>query len=329
VGNESWACGGHMRAEYYADLYRRYATFCRNYGDNKLYKIACGPGNALATPEEDYHWTEVLMREAGRYMDGLSLHYYTIAGPGWKEKGSATDFAEDAWFSALYKARHMDELIRRHGAIMDRYDPEKRVGLIVDEWGTWHDVEPGTHPGFLYMQNSLRDALVAAITLNIFNQHSERVRMANIAQTVNVLQAMVLTEGEKMLLTPTYHVFDLYKVHHDATMLPLHIECERYAGADADMPVIHASASLDAEKKIHLSLCNVHASESKELRCQLRGVEPAAVTGQVLTGPAINAHNTFEQPDLVRPVEFAAYSLRGDVLTIEMPARALVALELR
>ena len=328
VGNESWACGGHMRAEYYADLYRRYATFCRNYGDNKLYKIACGPGNALATPEEDYHWTEVLMREAGRYMDGLSLHYYTIAGPGWKEKGSATDFAEDAWFSALYKARHMDELIRRHGAIMDRYDPEKRVGLIVDEWGTWHDVEPGTHPGFLYMQNSLRDALVAAITLNIFNKHSERVRMANIAQTVNVLQAMVLTEGEKRLLTPTYHVFDLYKVHHDATMLPLHIECERYAGADADMPVIHASASLDAEKKIHLSLCNVHDSESKELRCQLRGAAPTEVTGQVLTGPAINAHNTFEQPDLVRPVEFDSYSLHGDVLTIEMPARALVALEL-
>jgi len=198
VGNENWGCGGHMRPEYYADLYRRYQTYVRHYSGNRVYKVACGPTG-------DYRWTEVLMREAGRWMDGLSLHYYTLPGT-WEKKGSATQFDESEWFSTLRNALHMEELIRRHSAIMDRYDPQRRVGLIVDEWGTWYDVEPGTNPGFLYQQNTLRDALVAGIHLNIFNNHAERVKMANIAQTVNVLQAMILTDGPRMIVTPTYHV---------------------------------------------------------------------------------------------------------------------------
>ena len=206
VGNESWGCGGNMRPEYYADLYRRYSTYVRNFSDNRIYKIACGASDF------DFRWTEVLMREAGRFMDGLSLHYYTVPGD-WSNKGSATEFDEREWFVTMKKTLVMDDLITRHSSIMDYYDPEKRVGLIVDEWGTWYDVEPGTNPGFLYQQNTLRDALVAGINLNIFNNHCDRVHMANLAQTVNVLQAMILTEGERMVLTPTYHVFYMYKVH--------------------------------------------------------------------------------------------------------------------
>lgn len=190
VGNENWGCGGNMRPEYYADVYRRYQTYVRNYGDNKIHRIACGPNS------DDYNWTEVLMREAARFMDSLTLHYYTVPGE-WQNKGPATGFAEREWFTTLRKTLHMDELITRHSVIMDKYDPERRVGLIVDEWGTWYDVEPGTNPGFLYQQNTIRDALVAGLTLNIFHKHHQRVRMANIAQTVNVLQAVILTEGEK------------------------------------------------------------------------------------------------------------------------------------
>ena len=193
VGNESWGCGGNMRPEYYADLYRHYQTFLRNYGDNKLYKIAVGPG----TP--DTHWTDVVMREAGKYMNALTLHYYTVPHD-WQHKGSATEFTEEEYYLTLRKAAYMDDLIVSHTHVMDRYDPEHKVDLIVDEWGTWFDVEPGTNPGFLYQQSTMRDAMVAAITLNIFNHHSDRVVMANIAQLANVLQAVILTEGDKMVL---------------------------------------------------------------------------------------------------------------------------------
>jgi len=219
IGNENWGCGGNMRAEYYADLYKRYATYVRNFGDNVIYKIACGPSAG------DYTWTEVVMREAGHLLNGLSLHYYTLPTNSWTgSKGSATEFGEEEWFKTLKHTLVMEELVTKHSIIMDKYDPEKKIGLIVDEWGAWYDVEPGTNPGFLYQQNTLRDALIAGINLNIFNNHCDRVQMANIAQLVNVLQAVILTEGDKMLLTPTYHVFNMYKVHQDADLLSVEFE---------------------------------------------------------------------------------------------------------
>lgn len=223
VGNENWGCGGNMRPEYYADEYRRYQTFCRNYGDNKLYRIACGPSSG------DWNWTDKLMERAGRYLDAITLHHYTVPHT-WDKKGSATDFDADEYYLTLRNAAYMDTLIRGHLAIMDKYDHEHRVGLIVDEWGTWFDCEPGTNPGFLYQQNTMRDAMVAALTLDIFNSHCDRVVMANIAQMVNVLQAVILTDGAKMICTPTYHVFDLYKAHHDANYLPSAITCGECSG---------------------------------------------------------------------------------------------------
>lgn len=189
VGNENWGCGGNMRAEFYADEYRRYATYCRHFNEGKLFRIAGGPH------DEDYHWTEVLMREAAACMEGLSLHYYSLIQ--WNDKKSATQFDRSQWFTLLKKALFMDPIISQHSAIMDQYDPGKRVALIVDEWGAWHAAEPGTNPAFLYQQNTLRDAVLAGVTFHIFHNHCDRVRMANIAQTVNVLQALILTEGEK------------------------------------------------------------------------------------------------------------------------------------
>lgn len=199
VGNENWGCGGNMRPEFYADMYRRYQTYVRNYGSNKIYKIACGPNS------DDYNWTETVVKLAGRFMDALSLHYYTVPGT-WQAKGSATKFTEEEWYITLSKTLKMDELVTKHSAIIRQYDPDNRIGLVVDEWGTWYDVEPGTNPGFLYQQNTMRDALVAGINLNIFNKHSDKVVMANIAQTINVLQAVILTEGEKMLQIGRAHV---------------------------------------------------------------------------------------------------------------------------
>jgi alpha-N-arabinofuranosidase len=321
VGNENWGCGGNMRPEFYADQYRRYATYCRNFGQSTLYKIACGSHGTY------YDWTEVLMREAGKFMDGLSLHYYTVPY-NWAARGLATQFDEGDWFETLKKALGIDEIITNHSTIMDRYDPEKRVGLIVDEWGTWYDVEPGTPPGFLYQQNSLRDALVAGLTLNILNSHCERVTMANIAQTINVLQAMILTEDDKMILTSTYHAFEMYKVHQDATLLPVDVDCAAYAHGDESIPTLSVSASRDAAGKVHISLCNLDHEQSVSVSCELRGLTPTEASGRVLTAEAINAHNTFEQPEVVKPAKFEGVMLTDNTLLLNIPAKSVVVLEI-
>ncbi|MGG6310665.1 alpha-N-arabinofuranosidase [Paenibacillus macerans] len=324
VGNENWGCGGNMRPEYYADEYRRYQTYVRNYDGNRIHRIACGANS------DDYNWTEVLMREAGRFMDSLTLHYYTLPNDDWQNKGPATGFDEKAWFSTLRKALRMDELITRHSTIMDKYDPEGRVGLIVDEWGTWYDVEPGTNPGFLYQQNTIRDALVAGLTLNIFHKHNGRVRMANIAQTVNVLQAVILTEGEKMILTPTYHVFDMYKVHQDAELLDLSLDCGSYRLDDGEIPAVTATASRDGQGNIHISFCNLQHDAEAKVVIDVRGLaaEGLAITGSTLAGGKLDAHNTFEQPNTVVPKPFDAFALEGGKLTVNLPAMSVTTLEL-
>ena len=320
IGNENWGCGGSMRPEYYADLYRRYQTYVRNFGPNMIFKIACGPN------VDDYAWTEVLMREAGSRMDGLSLHYYTVPGPDWKHKGSALDFDEEEWLTTLEKALRMDELLRRHGGIMDRYDPDKRVALIVDEWGTWFDVEPGTNPGFLYQQSTVRDALVAGITLNIFNMHADRVRMANIAQTVNVLQALILTGGPRMITTPTYHVFDLYQGHQGATLLPCAIESGDYALGERRIPQISASASRDERGTILLTLCNADPSRPAEVQCEVRGAALTRAAARVLTAPDMRDHNTFDAPDHVSPSDLDGIQVDGSAIRLQLPPMSVVAL---
>ncbi|HEY8420735.1 MAG TPA: alpha-N-arabinofuranosidase [Thermoclostridium sp.] len=320
VGNENWGCGGNMRAEYYADEYRRYATYIRNYGDNKIYRIAGGAS------VDDYHWTEVLMREAGNLMEGLSLHYYTRTSKDWSVKGSATNFTENEWFSVMQNALYMEELIIKHSSIMDQYDPDKRVGLIVDEWGTWFDVEPGTNPAFLYQQNTLRDALVAGIHLNIFNNHCDRVQMANLAQTVNVLQAVILTEGEKIIKTPTYHVFDIYKVHQDAELVSLYLDCGDYTLDGQSIPRISASASVDKENKLHITLCNLHPNEGENISCKLINGNYSKISGKILTAGDMNAHNTFDNPYSVKPEPFSGFSLQNGEIGISLPSKSVVLL---
>ena len=335
VGNENWGCGGNMRVEHYADLYRQYASYCRHFTPGgRLYKVACGFTD---------DWNEILMREAGRFMDGLSIHYYTVPGP-WDKKGSATDFTVDDWRTTLQRAWSVDGFLQRTESIMDRHDPARRVGMVLDEWGTWFDVEPGTNPGFLYQQNTMRDALVAGLSFNIFHQHAERLHMANIAQTVNVLQAMVLTEGARMALTPTYHVFEMYKVHQGATLLPSVVACPVYVPAIPPAPMpgaagavlaqnevtqISASASRDAAGKVHLSLCNVHHDEAIELKAELRGMQTASAKGRILTAPAMNTMNTFDAPNKVKPTKFEEFKVSRTGMTVALPPRSVVVLELQ
>lgn len=319
VGNENWGCGGNMRPEFYADQYRRYQTYVRNYGSNKIYRIACG------APGDDYNWTDVVMKIAGHYMDGIALHHYTVPTGSWSHKGSAVNFDEKAWYETLSKTLYMEELVNRHSKIMDKYDPDKKVGLLVDEWGTWHDVEPGTNPGFLYQQNTMRDALVAGINLNIFNKHSNRVVMTNIAQVVNVLQAVILTEGGKMLLTPTYHVYDLYKNHQDADLLESSLKTRESGIDNAMVPNLHESVSMDNLGNVHITLCNLSLTESRFVRTEFIGKEVNAVSGRILTGEK-DAHNTFEYPEKVKPVEFKDFKITYDGLEFTIPPVSVLAL---
>jgi len=330
-GNESWGCGGNMRPEYYVDQYRKFSAFAKDYPGNTLYRVACGPNDA------NYRWTQVLMNDIHAMysdtapgMDGLALHSYTLPVGHWENvgKGSATAFGEDQYFNCLNGAATMDELVTKHVAIMDRADPKKTVSLVVDEWGVWTDSEPGTNPGFLYQQNSLRDAMVAALTLNVFQKHADRVSMANIAQMVNVLQAMILTDGPKMLLTPTYHVFEMYKVHQDATLLAIDLSAPGYGYAGKSLPAVSASASRDAAGKVHVSLVNVDPKEPITLNCRLAGLAAHSVSGRVLTAPAVNSVNTFDAPHTVEPVAFSGAKLSGNALTVDLPAKSIVVLEL-
>ncbi len=325
LGNENWGCGGSMTPEYYANEMRRYSTYTKNYGDNRLYRVACGPSGA------DYNWMETLMKNGnpGRSFQGISLHYYTVCHT-WGNKGSATDFNESDYFTTMRKTLFMDELLRKHITIMDKYDPGNRVGLLVDEWGNWHDVEPGTNPGFLYQQNTLRDAMVAAVNLDLFNKYCHRVKMANIAQTVNVLQAMILTKDEEMVKTPSFYVYKMYKVHHDATLLPLHLETDLYRYEGESIPALSATASRSGDGKIHLTVSNIDPNSSKTLECVLRGVEGLRVgQGQIITGEEMNAYNDFGQEEEVTLSSFSDVQLDGENLRINLPAKSIVMVELQ
>ncbi|RKR85690.1 alpha-N-arabinofuranosidase [Mucilaginibacter gracilis] len=323
VGNESWGCGGNMTAEYYSDQFKRYASFAKNYPGTPLKKIATGPSDG------DYHWMETCMKNIGTRMWGISLHNYTIPTGSWSKKGSATSFTNAEYFNTMKNCLRMDEYVTKHSAIMDKYDPEKKVALVVDEWGIWTDVEPGTNPGFLYQQNSLRDALVAATTLNIFNNHCDRVKMANLAQTVNVLQALILTDNEKMLLTPTYHVFDLYKVHQDATYLPIELKSPDLENGSDKIPAINVSASIDSNKVIHISLVNLDPEKKISIRTGLKGLNWSGVTGQILTSEKLTDVNTFQKPNKLKIETFTGASKQGDQLVADLPAHSVVVLTLK
>jgi alpha-N-arabinofuranosidase len=323
VGNEAWGCGGNMKPEYYANIYRQYATFMADWDNsNRIFRIASGANSS------DYNWTEVLMRDIPHNMlEGIALHHYAVID--WNKKSSATGFSELEYFTTMKRAFQMEELVTRHSTIMDKYDPAKKVALVVDEWGGWYDVEPGTNGAFLFQQNTMRDAMIAGMTLNIFNNHADRVRMANLAQTVNVLQAVILTNKEKILLTPTYHVMEMYNVHQDARMLPVQVTTADYVLGTEKLPAISVSASTDKAGVTHITLVNIDAGKTQDLAIELRGAKYSGVTGRILSSSKLQDHNTFDMPDKIRPTVYNGAKWNAGVLTATIPPFSVVVLTLK
>lgn len=321
VGNESWGCGGNMDPEYYGCLFKRFNTFCRDYDHSKhLIRVACGPN------VDDYHWTKEVMDKVKHHANLISLHYYTIPTGEWHHKGSATEFDVNEYNSTICKAYYMDELIRNHLACMDSINPQRWVKLIVDEWGTWYDVEPGTNPGFLFQQNTMRDAIVAGLTLNIFNKHCDRVAMANIAQTVNVLQSVLLTDGEKMIKTPTYHVFKMYKEHQDNTLVGSYITSDELVSKNdrnKKYAQLNESASVDENGVIYSTITNTHATKAAKIKCQIADTKVKSIKAEILTGD-IHDKNDFDSANVVHTVEFTDFRQLKDGFTATIPACSVV-----
>ena len=323
VGNEAWGCGGNMKPEYYANVFRQYSTYMTDWSNSdKLFRVASG-ANVY-----DYNWTEVLMRDIPHnMMEGVALHHY--ANVKWSEKGSATDYTEQQYFATMKSALRMEELVTRHSTIMDKYDPKKKIALVVDEWGGWYEVEKGTNPGFLYQQNTMRDAMIAGVTLNVFHNHCDRVRMANLAQTVNVLQAVILTSKEKMIITPTYHVLEMYNVHQDATMLPVTLITNDYVLGNEKLPAVSVSASKDKDGVTHISLVNIDASKSQSISINIRGAKYSSVSGRILTSKKLQDFNSFDQSNKIQPAAFKEAKLSADLLQVQLPPFSVVVLTLK
>jgi alpha-N-arabinofuranosidase len=320
IGNESWDCGGNMTADYYINLYKQYATAMTSYSNTeKLFRIAVGPG----TP--DYAWTETVMKNVPlKRLEGISIHHYSVIN--WGAKGSSSQFSDQEYFITMQQAWRIEELIKKNSEVMDRYDPEKKVALIVDEWGGWYETDPGGAQ--LFQQNTMRDAMIAGLTLNIFNNHADRVRMANLAQIVNVLQSVILTNKEKLVLTPTYHVMEMYNVHQDATLIPLQITSNNFVRGENKIQAVSASASKDAAGKIHISLANIDNVNSQEIEIEIPGSKATRVTGRILTSAKIQDHNTFDVPLKVTPQVFKSATLLKGSLKLIMPPGSVIVLEL-
>jgi alpha-N-arabinofuranosidase len=323
VGNESWGCGGSMLPDYYMDLYRRYATFLHTPADNRPKKIASGGW------DERTDWTETLASgvnegETWAYsLDGISHHYYTIPTADWETKGSSTGFPEAQWISTLERTMLVDGHLSANEAVLDEHDPDGKIGIYLDEWGTWYDPEDGHNPAFLYQQNSIRDALVAALNFNIFHRHSRRLHMANIAQTVNVLQAVVLTDGDRMLKTPTYHAFEMYVPFQDSTFVPVEARAiPQYRLGDTAVPHVSMTAAISESGNLVVGIVNLHAEDAIDVAMNIEGFDTAEVSGRVLSGEAIDAHNTFEAPVTVSP-ESLTVDVTRDRATVRLPARSV------
>ena len=325
IGNEAWGCGGNMTPEYYSNEFRRFNTYLRDYNNNKLFRIASGAS------DYDYNWTNVLMKNIGNRMNALSVHYYTVKD--WNHKGKAPPFTPEEYYLTLQKCLDIDSVITKHSAIMNQTDPEKTIGLMVDEWGTWWDEEPGTIPGHLYQQNTLRDAMVAALSLNVFHKHADRVKMANIAQVVNVLQSMILTDTKgngHMVLTPTYYVFKMYKPFQNATSLPSDVQCSSHS-FEKGLPIanLQSSSAKTTDGTIIVSLANIDLQKGQEVALALDGYNANSVCGEILTAKNITDYNDFNHTETIKSENFTGAKIKKNQIMVKIPAKSIVVLKIK
>jgi len=327
IGNESWGCGGNMTPDYYLDQLKIYSRFVRNFNPAQqdrqaMLKIAVGPGGDGPRWSE---WTETIMKAYQSHtwswdMGGLSMHNYTVVK--WPPAYASVGFGEAEYAQVLKSTLEMEGLVRKYSSIMDKYDPQRKVALVVDEWGGWYAPLPGSNPGFLVQQNSLRDAVLAALNLNIFARHADRVRMANIAQMINVLEAMIITDREKMVLTPTYHVFKMYVPFQDATFVPVSFDAGSYAHGDLELPRVDAIAAKDTGGKLWLAITNVDPNQRAQIELSLAGLNAKSATGETLTAAKVDSVNTFAAPDTVAPKPFRA-QVEGGKLTLNLESKSV------
>ena len=337
IGNETWGCGGNMTAEHYADVYRLYLS------------AVSAPGRQLIVSDansDDYDWTETLLRKAlyrhsasfagtsqlayvsrQRQIDMMSIHFYTFSGNDWGRKSPATGFTANDWGTSMLRTSRTDEMIARHSAILDKYDPDKAIALSFSEWGTWW-AKDEKRPSNLYQQNTLRDAVIAGLTLNIFQSHAERVHMANIAQMVNVLQSMILTRGNQLVLTPTYHVFDLYQVHQGAALIPTQVQTGDYVSGEVKLPAINVSASRNGRGAVHLSVVNLDPERDAAVSVNIDGMKVRKASGKVIAAAAMDEHNDFDAPARLAPRELRGISVRGATVQMHVPAKSVSVIEL-
>ena len=324
IGNESWACGGNMTEDYYLSQLKIYSRFVRNFNPeqqdtDQMLKIAVGPGGP------DTRWTEAVMKAYQTHgwswdINGLSLHSYTV--PHWPPSFASVGFGETEYSQILKSTLEMEDLITRQSAVMDQYDPQKKVTLVVDEWGAWYAPLPGSNPGFLVQQNSMRDAILAALNLNIFARHADRVRMANIAQMVNVLQSMILTDKEKMVLTPTYYIFKMYVPFQDATFVPVTFDAGTYTNGNITLPRVDAIAAKDKSGKLWLEITNLDPNQPVDIEASLAGITAKSASGETLTAPMVDSVNTFDAPNTVVPKPVSA-KVQGGKLVLRLEPKSV------
>src|SRR5579863_7668928 len=327
IGNESWDCGGNMTPDYYLSQLKVYSRFVRNFNPaqqdkQQMLKIAVGPGGGEPRWTE---WTETIMKAYQHHqwswdINGLSMHSYTVGQ--WPPSFASANFGETEYSQILKFTLAMEDLVSKHSVIMDKYDPEKKVALVVDEWGAWYAPLPGSNPAFLVQQNSLRDAILASLNLNIFARHADRVRGANIAQMINVLQAMILTDKERMVLTPTYYVFKMYVPFQDATFVPVALDAGTYTRGDITLPCVDAIAGKDTAGKLWLEITDLDPNEPVEIEVSLAGIRAKSASGHTLTAPKVDSVNTFDAPNTVVPKPISA-TVQGGKLVLKLEPKSV------
>ena len=322
LGNESWGCGGAMSPDFYVNEMKRFSHFVHSYNPAQpMLRVAVGPSGTDPT------YTEAVMKawKDGSWswgIEGLSLHYYSVGG--WPPHMVDTGFDEKDYAILLKDSIGMDDTIKMQSAIMDKYDPEKKVALVVDEWGAWLVPASGANAGGAVQQNSQRDAVLAALHFNVFARHADRVRMANIAQMINVLQTMILTDKDKMVLTPTYHAFHMYVPFQDATFLPLTFDAGTYTTNGVTLPRVDAIAARDKAGKIWIAVTNIDPKSPTTFSVSLAGVKATRASGQTLAAPKVDSINTFDAPNTVAPKAIAAKVADGKLTITVAPASITV-----
>ncbi len=349
VGNESWGCGGNLTPEEYAAEFRRYTAWTPTYG-TPLRFVAVGPNG------DDVDWTTRLFQALRanpeqRHLWGLSVHYYTSGSPTKFAAGDALKFNGDDHYDLLTRASIMEKVVTDHWKAIGNQPGRPQVKLVVDEWGAWYGKGTELAPEYhLSQQSTMRDALLTGITLDIFQRHADKVAIANVAQSINCIHSLMLAQGDKFTLTPTFHVFQMYLPHRGAQAIRANFTAPTIANPLANAPTpaggnsyigsleavktlagLSGSASIATTgngKLLTLTVVNPHLDRPITTEITLGGASIAFATGTVLAEPDVHAHNDFANPNAVQPRTARVAAPAAGRLTHTFPPASVTTLQL-